>query len=163
MSAMTDTSTEAVERLAAFHSLSVDRYDAEEESGLKACAAMTATTLRALAAERDALRAEVASLRLTLGGKTFGADVPEPIGCPMPGACSQVKEIKRLRQAVERARGEALEDAAAEVDCGCDIRSAVLDRLASDGEKRASYLCTHGDVCCAIQAAAIRAGGAGHG
>ena len=60
---MSDTSTEAVEQLAAYHSMSVDRYDAEEESGLKACAAMTAATLRSLAAERDALRAEVAALR----------------------------------------------------------------------------------------------------
>lgn len=59
----------------------------------------------ALIAERDRLKAEVASLRITLGGKTFGADVPEPIGCPMPGACSQVAEIKRLRTQVATARG----------------------------------------------------------
>jgi hypothetical protein len=62
---MTDTSAEAVERLAAFHALSVDRYCAEEESGLKACAHMTAATLRALVAERDAARAEAARLRDT--------------------------------------------------------------------------------------------------
>jgi hypothetical protein len=62
----TDTSAEAVERLAAFHALSVQRYDADEESGLRACAHMTAATLRALLAraeraeaERDRLRAEV--------------------------------------------------------------------------------------------------------
>ena len=47
--------------------------------------------------EIERLRAEVASLRLTLGGRTFSPDVSEPIGCPMPGACSQVAEIKRLR------------------------------------------------------------------
>lgn len=48
--------------------------------------------------ELASLRAEVASLRLTLGGKTFSADIPEPIGCPMPGACAQVAEIGRLRK-----------------------------------------------------------------
>ncbi len=51
------------------------------------------------AAEIERLRAEVASLRLTLGGRTFsGQPVPDPIGCPMPGACAQVAEIKRLRR-----------------------------------------------------------------
>jgi hypothetical protein len=48
--------------------------------------------------EVERLRAEVASLRLTLGGRTFGPDVPEPIGCPAPGACVQVAEITRLRR-----------------------------------------------------------------
>lgn len=52
-----------------------------------------------LEAEVKRLQAEVASLRLTLGGKTFSADVPEPIGCPMPGACVQVAELKRLHTA----------------------------------------------------------------
>jgi hypothetical protein len=60
---------------------------------------------------------------------------------------------------VEAARREEREACAAVVDCGCDNREAVLARLESQGEKRASYLCTHGDVCCAIQAAAIRARG----
>lgn len=50
--------------------------------------------------EIQRLRAEIASLRLTLGGRTFSADAPEPIGCPMPGACSTVAEIRRLRAAV---------------------------------------------------------------
>jgi len=48
-----DTSAVAVERLAAFHALSADRYCADDESGLRACAVMTAATLRALLAERD--------------------------------------------------------------------------------------------------------------
>ena len=53
-------------------------------------------TMEAAAIESHRLRAAVASLRLTLGG-TPGADVPEPIGCPCPGACATVAEIKRLR------------------------------------------------------------------
>ena len=41
----------------------------------------------------------VASLRLTLGGRTFsGQPVPDPINCPMPGACAQAAEIVRLRR-----------------------------------------------------------------
>jgi hypothetical protein len=58
--------------------------------------------LSAAQAEIKRLQAEVASLRLTLGGRTFSADVPEPIGCPAPGACSQVAEIKRLRALLEK-------------------------------------------------------------
>jgi hypothetical protein len=75
-------------------------------------ATYTAALLRALAAERDRLQAEVdrqaqeiASLRLTLGGRTYSADVPEPIGCPIPGACVQVAEIKRLRDALREIAG----------------------------------------------------------
>jgi hypothetical protein len=66
---------------------------------------------------------------------------------------------ERVAAQVEAARREAREACAAVVDCGCIGRNAVLARLESQGEKRASYLCTHGDVCCAIQAAAIRARG----
>lgn len=51
-------------------------------------------------AENERLRAEVASLRLTLGGRTLDASVPEPVGCPCPGACSTVAEIERLRAIV---------------------------------------------------------------
>lgn len=60
------------------------------------------------ATEITRLRAEVASLRLTLGGRTFNASVPEPIGCPLPGACAQVAEISRLRAELAAAR-DALE------------------------------------------------------
>lgn len=58
------------------------------------------------AAEIARLRAEVDSLRLTLGGRTFCADVPEPVGCPTPGACSTVAEIRRLRAALRIIRDE---------------------------------------------------------
>jgi len=57
-------------------------------------------------AEVARLRQEVASLRLTLGGRTFSATVPEPIGCPLPGACAQVAEIERLRQALAEAQDD---------------------------------------------------------
>lgn len=62
---------------------------------------MKEVTYAALQAENRRLEAEVASLRITLGGKTFGPDVPSPIGCPMPGACVQVAEINRLRRALK--------------------------------------------------------------
>ncbi len=65
-----------------------------------------------------------------------------------------VAEVATHEQA---ARWEVMEAAAQLVDCGCDIREAVLARLESQGEKRASYLCLHGDVCCALQAASLRA------
>lgn len=55
-------------------------------------------------AEVERLRAEVASLRLTLGGRTYSAHTPEPVGCPLPGACAQVAEIGRLR-AIVRVNG----------------------------------------------------------
>jgi len=61
--------------------------------------------LAAAQAEIKRLQAEVDSLRLTLGGRTFSAGVPEPIGCPAPGACVQVAEIHRLRDHVERLGG----------------------------------------------------------
>ena len=48
------------------------------------------------------LEDEVASLRLTLGGRTFSDQpVPDPVGCPLPGACVQVAEITRLREALK--------------------------------------------------------------
>lgn len=61
-----------------------------------------------------------------------------------------------LAARVAAARREGIEAAAKEVDCGCDIRDAVLERLEAQGQKRASWLCQHGDVCCALQAAEIR-------
>lgn len=80
-----------------------------------------ATTLRDEAvAQRDAeiarQKSEIASLRLTLGGRTFSAAIPEPIGCPMPGACAQVAEIARLTEAVENK------------DHACREMLAALDR-----------------------------------
>lgn len=57
---------------------------------------------------------------------------------------------------VAAARREGIEAAAKEVDCGCAIRDAVLERLEAQGQKQASYLCQHGNACCALQAAEIR-------
>lgn len=61
-----------------------------------------AAAIEARDAEIARLEAEVASLRLTLGGRTFSATAPEPIGCPAPGMCVQVAEIARLREALAR-------------------------------------------------------------
>ena len=66
---------------------------------------MKEVTYDALVKRVAALEAENERLRITLGGKTFGPDVPSPIGCPMPGACVQVAEIKRLRHQLEKSNG----------------------------------------------------------
>lgn len=60
-----------------------------------------ASAIRSLAVERDRLAAEVASLRITLGGTTFSGSIPEPIGCPTPGACAQVALIVKLMAALQ--------------------------------------------------------------
>lgn len=96
-----ETSAEAVERLARCLD-GIARQSTTHNSLDRANASDAAATLRALLAERDRLAAEVASLRLTLGGKTFSNDVPEPIGCPAPGACATVAEIVRLREALTK-------------------------------------------------------------
>lgn len=72
-------------------------------------------TMDEAAGEIERLRAEVASLRLTLGGRTFGPSIPEPVGCPMPGACSQVAEIGRLK-AIIRINGLRAGASHAEID-----------------------------------------------
>jgi hypothetical protein len=94
--------------------------------------------LKAVAdAEREVarLKEEVASLRITLGGRTFGADIPEPIGCPAPGACAQVAEIKRLRSALDKIAHSA--DYGMIISPDGDRHEAViqtaLDALREDG------------------------------
>ena len=72
---------------------------------------------------------------------------------PYAGPCLTPAEVEAEKAATRR---EGIEAAAKEVDCGCDIRDAVLARLEAQGQKRASWLCQHGDVCCALQAAEIR-------
>lgn len=74
-----------------------------------------AYVIRRQAKEIERLSAEVASLRLTLGGKTFSATVPEPIGCPLPGMCSTVAEIGRLRSII-RVNGLRAGKTHAEID-----------------------------------------------
>jgi len=62
--------------------------------------------------EIERLRAEVASLRLTLGGRTFSGDtIPDPIGCRAPGACAQVAEIQRLHGLIDLLHGNAVKAA----------------------------------------------------
>lgn len=52
---------------------------------------------------------------------------------------------------------------AAEVDCGCPCRDAVLNKLREKGERAAQFECKagRGRDCCAIQAVAIRTGSGG--
>ncbi len=73
-------------------------------------AAIAARNRRAPSVEETRLRAEVAALRATLGQQpaTEGA---EPIGCPLPGACSAVK----ASAAGYAAGAEAMREAAAQV------------------------------------------------
>jgi regulator of replication initiation timing len=106
-----------------------DEFRALVNSG--PCVVMVAKSdMLRLLDERDALRAEVAALRLTLGGKTFSADVPEPIGCPCPGACSTVAEIVRLRDEVQ-SMVDAVEDAKDETEA---LRQAMEE--ISDATKK---------------------------
>ena len=65
-----------------------------------------AAAIEARDAEIARQAAEIASLRLTLGGRTFSATAPEPIGCPAPGMCVQVAEIARLRAECQRLADE---------------------------------------------------------
>lgn len=60
---------------------------------------------------------------------------------------------------VDEGRIAEREKIASQVDCGCDIRDAVLDRLDEQGERKASWLCSRGDSCSALVAAIIRNGG----
>lgn len=100
----------------------------------------TEADVLALAAERDRLAAEVASLRLTLGGRTFSASVPEPIGCPLPGACATVAEIVRGREMqaawlrviqAENTCGVTGKPCDA-VRCGCAAEQEMLIREATE-------------------------------
>jgi hypothetical protein len=95
---------------------------------------MQEVTYAALQAENKRLQAEVASLRLTLGGKTFSADVPEPIGCPAPGACAQVAEIGRLRRGWLRAIQQENSCETTGQPCGAKRCACVEERelLAND-------------------------------
>lgn len=65
--------------------------------------------------------------------------------------------LRALLDERDAAYARGVENAAAEVDCGCQPRDMVLARLESQGPRKASYLCSHGEACCAINAAGIRA------
>lgn len=116
-------------------------------------------TMLEAADEIERLRKEVASLRLTLGGKTFGPDVPEPVGCPLPGACAQVAEIKRLRNAEAAARREGIEMAAREMECGCpdETKAAVLEALREGHNSVKRWQACGHSQCSTIDAYNIRA------
>lgn len=87
-------------------------------------------------AEIARLEAEVASLRLTLGGRTFSATAPEPIGCPAPGMCVQVAEIARLRDALAGLLADTQHSGHECGDGDCPVaaaRAALAPPPASDG------------------------------
>jgi hypothetical protein len=58
---------------------------------------------------------------------------------------------------VAKARREALEEAAQEMDCACPQRGAVLAKLEKDGPLSHHWPCEKSDDCCALRGAAIRA------
>jgi len=147
-----DTSAEACERLAA--ELCARWDDVWEFLKVREQAA---ATLRALAAERDAMLTPRGYVTCAhCGGQNGWIEADMAVEVERRCAAAYA-ERDRLAAMLAQARRDGMEEAAQEVDCGCDIREAVLARVESQGEKRASYLCPHGDVCCALQAAAIRA------
>lgn len=78
--------------------------------------------------------------------------------CECGKDCLTPSEVAAREAAAWAAGAAAMQDrAAADTDCGCAIRDAVVGRYESQGHKRASYLCSQGDVCCALQAISIRA------
>jgi hypothetical protein len=131
-----DTTREAVERLARGFDIIFCRPPPVDYTLISAARSTeTATTLRTLAAENDALRAEVASilaendaLRFTLNNANAA-----------------------LRQAVERARREALEEAAP----SCPIQSMTCGRMEIETEPPANprlWVCRNHDCPLAIRA-----------
>jgi hypothetical protein len=72
-------------------------------------------------------------------------------------------ENARLREALQTARRDALEEAAQEMDCACPQRGAVLEKLAKDGPLSHHWPCEKSDDCCALRGAAIRALAKGEG
>lgn len=116
-------------------------------------------------AAREAAAAEAMRKKASEHCARIAAFMPLPDATSGARACAGVVErlplpaADALARALDAARAEEREACAQEADCGCAARADVLARLATDGEKRASYLCVHGDVCCALQADAIRARG----
>lgn len=94
-------------------------------------------------------------------GRNYEADMARITGNAAYIAAASPSVVLALLDRLERAEAVARERGrlAADVDCGCAARQDVLARLAEAGERSARNLCTHGDVCCALQAAAIRARG----
>lgn len=95
-----------------------------------------AAAIEARDAEIARLNAEAASLRLTLGGRTFSATVPEPIGCPLPGMCAQVAEIAWLRGVLRvfaTAEGSPPRHKGQWVDVQSIARAALAPQPTSDG------------------------------
>ncbi|WP_368416647.1 hypothetical protein [Falsiroseomonas sp.] len=152
----TDTSAAAVERLAAFHALSADRYCADEESGLRACAVMTAATLRALLTERDAARrqgerwdTEAAASKAVI--ERLRAEREEAIDQRNAADFVLALSIEQSnRHSVER------DEARAEVE---RLRTALRDLLAD--AQNTNHICGDADCPVALARAALTEAGYG--
>jgi PHD/YefM family antitoxin component YafN of YafNO toxin-antitoxin module len=107
---MTDTTTEAVERLATYFDRNVAALDpiATQSRGYDA-----ADTLRALAAERDALTARVAELeaenaRMRAEGLREAAGLIKPPKFCLPDQVGRVEAMHEMRHAI-LARADEIE------------------------------------------------------
>lgn len=175
-----DTSAEAVERLAAeatseardvdvaatLRAPVVDRMRARDEvAGWAGVAAGKDDVIHKLKADLDHLAAICRDL--IKAGNDWESRLlqveDDIVGTYHPEFGTFWRDDGEGYRLLKQARREGMEEAAQLVDCGCDIREAVLARLESQGEKRASYLCPRGDVCCALQAASLRAAVKGGG
>jgi hypothetical protein len=154
---MTDTTSEAVERLAAECEQQAPAIYDDSAGVSTRCGhhRATAATLRALAAERDAAVLARAEAIVALNNRDRERMQAEREARKAEAERDALRAEVAAR--VEAARREGIEAAAAQSDCGCASRQDVLARYAEAGHKRASYLCSHGDACCALNAIAIRA------
>jgi len=109
--------------------------------------ATAAWNRRAPSAEEARLRAEVASLRATLGQQP-AVEGAEPIGCPLPGACGAV----RAHAAAYRAGAEAMREAAAVV-----AQTVRVPHMNIAPDKYAIGV----EIAAAIRALPLPAGGSG--
>lgn len=114
-----------------------------------------AAAIEARDAEIARLEAEVASLRITLGGRTFSATAPEPIGCPAPGMCVQVAEIARMREALAGLLADTQHSGHKCGDNDCPVaaaRAALAPPISINGEcchrtRLVGALCPAGRTC----------------
>jgi ABC-type transporter Mla subunit MlaD len=149
---------EAVERLAGW----MDNAAASTSSLPKTHSAFSnaATTLRALAAERDALRAELDGVAALKDSAMRSAALAHESLHSLAAQNDALRaEVAALRQAVERARGEALEEAAGIADEHTQPSPLHNYGPARRSKEDLAYSFAAQDIAFAIRA---RAGGAGN-